>query len=827
MSIPGSAALFFTVALLAAPLPGFQLAVKGRVVDEDGAPVAGAQVSIRPAAAASPFAQTRTGPDGGFSLSLPASGDYLVTVERQGYYALRDNPLRIEAAQELTLRLNTEREAFQSDNVNAPASPLDLAETQNQQRLTGTEINDLPYANSHSLRNSLQLIPQVVEDQTGALHVNGASENQVLYLLNGFNLSNPISGQFQTALAVEGIRSVDLLTSRYSPEYGKGSAGVLAINTENGADQFHYTATDFIPGLSIQNGLRLGNWYPRFGVSGPIVHGKAWFSDTFDSEYSQSLITGLPGGQNTSSTWVGSNLLHAQANLAAGNIVYADFLVNIANERRVGLGPLTPVSTTSNLHNRQYFGSVKDQAYLGRGVLLEFGYAHNYYSSAQTPQGSALYVFSTQGAGGNYFVNSNQTASRDEVLTHVYFPELHLAGSHAIEAGADADALHYTGDFHRTGYEVLGLSGQLLSETLFGPPAGFATSDAEFSSFLLDSWRPATHLQIQLGLRQDWDRRLGDLAFSPRLGFSWAPFASGRTRISGGYALTHDAVTMDLLGRPLDQTALTTTYNASGAPAGPPQPTSFSLGSAPLVLPRAGNWNLDFDREFTRHIYLNAKYQRRRGTDEFAFVNTLAPGAPPSLLPLSNATAAGLYQLTNLRRDNYDSVQFSVRQTFSGQFEWMLSYTRSRALSNALLDPNIPQPLNILPALVPMPWDAPNRLLGWAYLPLPWKDWAVAALADMRTGFPFSIRDQTGLVVGAADAYRYPLNFDLNLAIERMVTLRGYRFALRLGADNLTNQNNPTAVYNVTGAPDFRQFLGFEGRHFVVRIRFFGRARMK
>jgi hypothetical protein len=104
------------------------------------------------------------------------------------------------------------------------------------------------------------------------------------------------------------------------------------------------------------------------------------------------------------------------------------------------------------------------------------------------------------------------------------------------------------------------------------------------------------------------------------------------------------------------------------------------------------------------------------------------------------------------------------------------------------------------------------------------KNWAISVLADMRSGFPFSVRDQTGVVVGAFDSFRYPLNFDLNIAIERMVTLHGYRFALRGGVNNATGQANPTAVNNVTGAPQFLQFLGDEGRHYVVRIRFFGRA---
>jgi len=562
-------------------------------------------------------------------------------------------------------------------------------------------------------------------------------------------------------------------------------------------------------------------------VSGPIVRGRAWFSDTFDSEYNQALVTGLPTGQNTRSASAGSNLLHTQVNLAPSDLLFADFLVNVDNEGRVGLGPLNPVPTTSNLHTRQYFGSIKDQKYLGRGVLLEFGYAHNDFSVTQTPQGQSLYVFSPQGNAGNYFVNSTQSAVCDQGLIKAYLPKFRLAGSHQIEVGADGAWSRYDGDFHRTGYQVLGLSSQLLSETLFPAPASFHVGDTTMSSYLLDTWRLHERLQLDLGVRQDWDRKVSRLAWSPRLAFSWSPSAYGRTSISGGYSITHDAVTLDMLGRPLDQTAVTTSYNPAGTPAGPPAPTTFTIGNAALALPRATNWTLAVDHQLTTHVYVNAKYLRRRGTDGFAFINTLAPDAPPSLLPLPNATSAGVYQLMNLRRDDYDSVAISVRQTFSGQYEWAASYTHSRAISNAVLDPVTAQPLQVLPNLVPMPWDAPDRVLAWAYLPLPWKDWAVSALADMRTGFPYSVRDQTGLVVGGVDSYRFPLNFDLNLAIERMVTLRGYRFALRGGVDNLTDRANPTAVNNVTGAPQFLQFLGAEGRHFVVRVRFFGRAGTK
>jgi len=814
--------LFAVPALLAS-----EVTLHGRVVDENDAPVLAAQVNVRPAAGTANVQQAQTDVTGAFTITLPGPGDVLVSVERAGYYALKDRAVHIEGTAELTFAINSVREVFQSENVNAETSPVDVGQAQNQEHLTGTEVNDIPYTNSHSLRNSLPLIPGVLQDATGGLHVNGSSEDQVLYLLNGFDITNPITGQFQTVLAVEGIRSVDLSSGRYSPQFGKGTAGALNIRTENGTDAFHYTATDFLPGFSFQKGLHLSNWYPRFGISGPIVRGRAWFSDTFDSQYDEAVVTGLPRGQDTRSGWAGSNLLHTQVNLAPSNILFADFLVNVDHEDRIGLGPLNPVSTTSTVRTREYFASIKDQEYFGHGLLVEFGYAHNYFSDRQTPQGPNLYLIAPEGNSGNYFVNSTQGASRDQGLVHVYLPKLHFWGSHQVEVGADVDWLHYDANYRRTGYEVFGVSGQLISQTLFPSPAMFHVDDKEASGYVLDTWRVSKGLQFNLGIRQDWDQSLGDVAWSPRLAFAWSPFASGRTRFSGGYALTHDAVTLAMLGLPLDQTAVTTEFNPNGSPAGPPALTTYTIPNAGLVLPRANNWTLGVDHQLSEHVYLTAKYLRRRGTDGFAFINTLAPDAPPSLLPLPNGATGGIYQLMNLRRDHYDSIQISARQTFSGQFEWMASYTWSRALSNAVIDPNSAQPLQVIPNLVPLPWDAPNRFLAWTYLPLPWKNWAISALADLRTGFPFSVRDPSGVVIGAVDSYRYPLNFDLNIAIERMMTFRGYRFALRAGADNITNQANPTQVNNVTGVPQYLHFLGDEGRHFVVRLRFFGRVANK
>src|SRR5262249_28944344 len=149
---------------------------------------------------------------------------------------------------------------------------------------------------------------------------------------------------------------------------------------------------------------------------------------------------------------------------------------------------------------------------------------------------------------------------------------------------------------------------------------------------------------------------------------------------------------------------------------------------AHLVFPRASNWNLNVDHQLSEHINLAARYLRRRGKDELTFVNTSDPNAPPSLLPLPAGNSPGIYQLTNLRRDDFDSVQFSIRQPSPEQYEWMAASPHPPAKPTLLTNLTAPEPLQVLPYFAAMPWDAPNRLLSWTYLPLPWKNWSMSAL---------------------------------------------------------------------------------------------------
>jgi len=81
--------------------------------------------------------------------------------------------------------------------------------------------------------------------------------------------------------------------------------------------------------------------------------------------------------------------------------------------------------------------------------------------------------------------------------------------------------------------------------------------------------------------------------------------------------------------------------------------------------------------------------------------------------------------------------------------------------------------------------------MTWGYLPLPRKNWAVAYLLEWRDGFPFSVHDDDGRSVGAANSRRMPDYVNLNLHVERRFVFRNQHWAFRGGFNNITNRRNP------------------------------------
>lgn len=796
----------FTAVLAAA-----QVGLTGRVLSDTDSPLAGVAVTTR-TAQGDTKAQAITDPTGAFKIQLHEPGNFLIDAELFGYYALKDKRVTLSPGDnEINLVLNPVREFSESVDVTSGSTAVALDKTTSEEQLTGADMLNVPFPATHSLKNAMRILPGLVQDSAGGIHVNGGSEEQVRYLINGFDISDPLTGKFDTRISIESVQSMNVLSGRFPAEYGKGSAGVVEVNTHVGDDRLRYSATNFIPGVEMRKGFRIGSWNPRWNLSGPIRRGRIWYSDSLAMQHDTTVINELPPGQDTSTSLRYTNMLHLQANLTPSNILSFGFMASGWRASRTGLNALDPPSTTVDRRTRQWFEYVKDQVYFGHGALLEFGVASNRTFMRQIPQGTDLYIESPTGRSGNFYISGNQQAEREQYLTNVFLPGFHFLGAHQFKTGIDLDRVNYSQDLHRTGFEWRRADNSIVRLVTFGGNGQLGRSNFESAAYAQDSWRARRNVLVELGLRADWDEILRNWNLSPRTGIAWSPFGLENTKISAGYAVTYDATNLFMFTRPEDQYQITKFYPPYGLPNQPVQQI-FMIPGRRLSSPRYQNWSAAVDHRLGANIYMRVQALRRRGGHGFTYY------AAPSPRPFDI-----LYQLGNQRSDSYNSIELTFRQNFRKEYGWMASYTRSRALSNVVMDINSDSPAIVADNAGRLPWDAPNRLLSWGYLPTFRKNWAIAYLMEYRTGFPFSIQNGAGEIVGGVNSQRFPAFFELNLHVEKRIRFHGQLWAIRGGFNNITNHKNPNVVNNNLDAPNFLAMYGGQTRALNFRIRWLGK----
>lgn len=784
------------------------------VVDENGTAVASAHITLTPAQG--PPVKGETDYAGRKNFRGLKPGTYSLRVEKEGYFAVTQSDLAIGQVANADLTINHVREF--SERVNVVYSPpaIDPAKTQASETLNSAEIINLPFPVDRDIRYSLPYLPGVLQDSTGQLHVNGSSTRQVYDQIDGFNVSDPASGQFLTRVSVDAVRAAEVENSRYSTEFGKGSGGVISLRTGTGDDHFRVTGTDFLPGVQDRRGFNVNNWTPRLLVSGPIRTGKAWFMDALEGEYDSTIYTELPPGGDRLTVWRASNLSKVQVNLAQNNNLTAGLLLNSLDSPRSGLDPLDPISTTRNYSTNAYMFTVKDQHLFESGILLEAGLATSSFYSRAVPMGSQTYVVTPNGTSGNYYLNSRGTSSRTEAMGNVFLPPVHAAGKHEIKLGVEIDSLRDHQTLIRQPYIVTRVDGTVSRRVSFTNAPPYTKSNQEESGYVQDRWTVTPRFLLEPGLRFDADAIVPQVAASPRLASTFLLKRNGDSKLSWGIGVYRDASDLDILARALDGTRTDFFYDAAGtALLQPPVLSTFTVNPQQLRFSFVTNSSVALEQKLPRTTYLRLELMDRRARDIWTFIN---PGA--SILP--DGPFSGQFQLTNNRHDHYDSGTVSLRHVFKQNHVVYASYTRSRALSDADFSYSLDNVLFSPQAGGPLAWDAPNRLISWGWLPVTHKING-AYTVDWRTGFPFTLQNDSQEVVGAPDSRRFPNYFSLDVSLERRFTIFGFQWAIRGGVDNITRHGNYTYVNSNIDSPDFLSYSGAPGRAFVARVRLLGR----
>jgi len=740
-----------------------------------------------------------------------AGTPWQLRVEKESYYVFALPVVQTSGTLEVTL--NHEQEVRETVNVVESSPAIDPEKVSSQEQLSGIDIINIPYPNTRDYRYALSFIPGVVLDQNAQPHVAGGETSQTLIELDRFNVTQPATGQLLARVSTDALRTVDVETSRISAQYGKGPAGVLALNTGIGDDHYRFAATNFIPSIQNKKGWTLDKVDPRFTFSGPIEKQKIWFFDGIDGEYDNVVIPELPAGEDTDTIWRLSNLAKVQANVSSRDIISTSFLVNGLHDDHQGFNTLSPATTRPIDWENLYFASAKEQHSYSQESLLETGFAFSQYGLDQTPLGDAPYVITPQITTGNYYLRAHTRARRAQWISNLYLTR-NWHGRHDFLFGSDVDRLSYEQMFNRRPITserncpaTVGACDPVALQSQFFGGGLSTTYNTETSGYIQDRWSILPRLLLEPGIRFDWDEIVRRPGFSPRLAGTYVLDNSGNTKFSAGVDVVYESTNLSLIAEPLGGARQDTFFSVQGVPQ--TFFSTFAVDRSRLLVPRFLNWSIALERKLPAQIFLKAEFLRRDGIHDLVY-NT--PGG------ISGTSVV----LQNTRTDQYYSFKVDVRRRFWKRYIATASYMRSSSHSNQVIDYSLDNPVLSSQVAGPYPWDAPNRFISWGYLPLI-KGFDAGYSLETHTGFPFAAINDQQQIVKPPGTYRFPTYFALNFHLEKRFNALGFNWALRGGFDNITNRQNAFTVNNDINSPQFLMFSNFDRRAFTARIRFLGR----
>jgi len=785
------------------------------VADENGVPIPAAEVTLEEPG--QPSRVQYTGYAGQCSFSPLPQTPYTLRAAKAGFYQTALSGLDpADASQRIVM---THEQIIREEvSVAASVPGIDISQITGEITMNTPEIVNIPYETSRDIRNLLPFNPGVVQDATGHIHINGSETWETLDLIDGFDVRSPVTGTLDMRVSTDAVRTVETKTTRLPAEFGRSTGGVVAFYTGMGDNKFRFNATNFFPSFREANGLRFDQMVPRLTFSGPIRRNRAWWYDGVETEINNIYVASLPANADTNLLERGSNLLKTQVNFSPRQIVTAGLLFNDYHSPYEGLSTLAPQSSTSKHDIIAWLPYLRDQWTMKNGTLIEIGAGQMRYRNGSVPHGSLPYTIMPEVAEGSYFQSRTVRSSRPEGYAAAYLPDWKWMGTHSVKAGIDLDHVSANEDLIRAPVRYLRENGTLTRQSTFLATAPFLLHNAEAGAYIQDKWQMCPGVLVEPGVRLDWDEIIRSALVSPRLAAVYSPpGAHQSTKISTGIGVYYEHTQLDYLMRAFEGARFDTYYQPDGVtPAGPAQSTAFVYNASNLRQARAVNWSAGVEQKLPGSILAGANLVEKRTSRVLTYRNRSQPAA-----------LSGTYELASARFDRYHSFEVDARRLFANGYTVFVSYTRSSAHTNAALNYRLaPSPLGAQQS-GPLPWDTPNRLISWGWLPLELpklkKNWDFVYTVEWRSGFPYTSVDDNDQVEGMAGSRRFPDFLSISPGLEWRFHFRGTWIGLRGVMENGTDRANPIVVNNVVDSPQYGQFSEPLGRAFTARIRVIGR----
>ena len=756
------------------------------------------------------------------------AGDYVVTVELQGFEKYEHKVMvPIEASVDLNIFLNPlaprETVTIETDDRESRKTESTVAAV-----ITTDTLRNAPLARE-KYQEALPLLPGVVRGPDGMLAVKGARASQSGVLVSSLNATDPVTGNSAIDLPLEAVELVQVYSNPYSSEYGKFTGAVTAIETRSGSNEFRYLLTNVLPRPRLRGGsiYGIGATTPRIAVGGPIKKDKLFFFQSFEYRFIRTQVESLPEAERDIRLESFDSFSRVDYNINSSNRLAVSLSIFPQKIDGYNLNTFNPIETTANFHQRGWFFAVNEQATFGGGTLLQSSLSAKQFDVDIYGNDAGPYLIAPERRFGGFFDRQHRESRRYEWLEVLNLPTREWHGQHALKFGLNISHTTFDGRDTSRPVQILRADGTTSQLIEFTGAGQLGRDNTEYSAFAQNKWIINRRVTLDFGVRFDRDDVGRENNFAPRLGFVVSPFKSARTILRGGLGLFYDKIPLGLGVFDQYQDFVVTTFAADGVTiADGPRRFRNVVENDDFKNPYSVAWNLQLDQDITDRLLLRLGYEERRTRRDFVVEPIFGTGGDDLLLLKNDGDA------------RYREFQIAGRYRLQEKHQLFAAYVRSRAVGDTndydTYFGNVRNPVIRPNEFTLQPFDAPHRLLFWGDIGLP-KQIIATPVVDWRTGFPFSLVDEEqNFVGGRNEGGRFPAFLSLDLQVTKFLRVpvpgwkvipaqfRGKKYGGRVGIKffNVTNHWNPRDVQNNLDSSSFGTFYNSVGRSIRLKFEF-------
>ncbi|HWC95228.1 MAG TPA: TonB-dependent receptor [Candidatus Sulfopaludibacter sp.] len=606
--------LFFLTLAIGAGQEAINYAsISGRVTDEVGAVVQGAQVSLRQTETNQSSAAV-TDSEGRFRFAYLRVGPYELLVNRPGFaVGRRSVTLTVGAALELAIPLRVASHSTEI-TVSAETETLEAARSQIAGTISQSEVRNLPL-NGRNFLDLALLVPGVSPTNTGSTQLfaeTSAAPGQGIsvgsqrnfsnsFIVDGLSANDDAAGLAGVFYGADVVQEFQVVTSGGQAELGRALGGYVNMITRSGTNSVHGDVYGYFHNqrLNAANPLshtKLPSTETQYGASlgGPVTRDRTFYFANFEQRLlnQSGLITiapasvdainarldavGYPGARIATGLYpdpVHNTNFLGKVDRKTFSLRYSLYHVESSNSR--GAGALNAATAAAGLDDTDQSIAFGNVATLSPHTVNETRgqYARSSLQALPVdPVGPAVTISGVATFG----TLSGSPTGRFNNLYELTDNISHQAGGHALKAGVDWLYNDLAIDFPRSIRGAYTFSS--LATFLQGVynNAGFAQTfgstavsqrNPNVGFYAQDEWKVSPRLVVNLGLRYDL-QYLKTIStdtnnLSPRAGFAWTPFAARRTVVRGSFGLFYDRVPLRALANALLSSGNSTTLTGA------------------------------------------------------------------------------------------------------------------------------------------------------------------------------------------------------------------------------------------------------------------------